>query len=68
MVVMNYTLERIATQTVSYNYTDGKLISTTTLPALPPFQASAEDIRVYVLWFASLTLSLMTASFGMLVK
>ena len=68
MVVMNYTLERIATQTVSYNFTDGRLISTTTLPALPPFQAPPEDIRVNVLWFASLTLSLMTASFGMLVK
>ena len=29
MAVMNYNLERIATQTVSYNFTDGKLISTT---------------------------------------
>lgn len=33
-----------------------------------PFQPSSADIRVNVLWFASLIFSLMTASFGMLVK
>ncbi|KAI0776468.1 hypothetical protein BC629DRAFT_1290528, partial [Irpex lacteus] len=69
MAIMNYNLERIAMQTSSYNFTDGKLISTTSLPiSPPPFQASPEDIRVNILWFSSLILSLMTASFGMLVK
>ncbi|KAI0084341.1 hypothetical protein BDY19DRAFT_854946, partial [Irpex rosettiformis] len=33
-----------------------------------PFQASTADIRVNVLWFASLLFSLITASFGILVK
>ncbi len=32
------------------------------------FQPSSDDIRVNVLWFASLIFSLMTASFGILVK
>ncbi len=37
--------------------------------AVPPtFEPSANDIRVNVLWFASLTFSLMTASFAILVK
>ncbi|KAI0776397.1 hypothetical protein BC629DRAFT_1290587, partial [Irpex lacteus] len=66
---MIYTLERIASQTASYNLTNGQLVATTVLPASPPaFEAAAEDIRVNVLWFASLVVSLMTASFGMLVK
>ncbi|KAI0758610.1 hypothetical protein BC629DRAFT_1263259, partial [Irpex lacteus] len=34
----------------------------------PPFQPSPNDIRVNVLWFASLIFSLMTASFAILVK
>ncbi|KAI0088741.1 hypothetical protein BDY19DRAFT_993586 [Irpex rosettiformis] len=69
MAIMNYDLERIAMQTASYNFSDGKLVSSTILSSsLPPFQASNEDIRVNILWFTSLTLSLMTASFGMLVK
>ncbi|KAI0091444.1 hypothetical protein BDY19DRAFT_885220, partial [Irpex rosettiformis] len=33
-----------------------------------PFQPSNADIRINVLWFASLIFSLITASFGMLVK
>jgi hypothetical protein len=37
-------------------------------PSLPSFQPSDNDIRVNVLWFASLVVSLVTASFGMLVK
>ncbi|KAI0738759.1 hypothetical protein BC629DRAFT_1300079, partial [Irpex lacteus] len=38
-------------------------------PAVPPpFQPSLNDIRVNVLWFASLIFSLMTASFAILVK
>jgi hypothetical protein len=38
-------------------------------PALStPFEASLAAIRVNVLWFASLIISLVTASFGMLVK
>lgn len=45
------------------------MVATATSPAQPPtFHASHEDIRVNILWFTSLVLSLMTASFGMLVK
>ncbi|KAI0776463.1 hypothetical protein BC629DRAFT_1290537, partial [Irpex lacteus] len=67
--MMAYQLERIGNQTMSYNFTDGKLIATSISPPMPPpFQASPEDIRVNILWFSSLILSLMTASFGMLVK
>ncbi|KAI0088761.1 hypothetical protein BDY19DRAFT_144867 [Irpex rosettiformis] len=66
---MIYVLERIATQTSSYNFTDGRLVAVNTLPSsFPLFEASVEDIKVNVLWFSSLVLSLVTASFGMLVK
>ncbi|KAI0088750.1 hypothetical protein BDY19DRAFT_144144 [Irpex rosettiformis] len=66
---MIYVLERIATQTSSYNFTDGGLVAANTLPSsFPPFEASDEDIKVNILWFSSLVLSLVTASFGMLVK
>lgn len=68
MDMMNYTLERIANQTASYNFTDGRLIATNPSTPPPPFRASTEDIRVNVLWFASLIISLITSSFGMLVK
>lgn len=68
MDMMNYTLERIANQTASYNFTDGRLIATNPSSPPPPFRASPEDIRVNVLWFASLIISLITSSFGMLVK
>lgn len=68
MDVMSYTLERIANQTASYNFTDGRMIATNPSSPPPPFQASAEDIRVNVLWFASLIISLITSSFGVLVK
>lgn len=37
-------------------------------PTTPPFRPSPNDIRVNVLWFASLIFSLITASFGILVK
>ncbi|KAI0689168.1 hypothetical protein BC835DRAFT_1283535, partial [Cytidiella melzeri] len=71
MAAMNYNLERIAAQTASYtfNSTTGTLAAATILSsALPPFQAAVNDIRVNVLWFASLIVSLVTASLGMLVK
>ena len=68
---MIYILERVAVQTAGYNlnFTDGRLIAANILPSSPPpFQVSDEAIKVNVLWFASLILSLVTASFGMLVK
>lgn len=68
MDVMNYTLERIANQTASYNFTDGRLVATNPINPPRPFRASSEDIRVNVLWFASLIISLITSSFGMLAK
>ncbi|KAI0776493.1 hypothetical protein BC629DRAFT_1290510, partial [Irpex lacteus] len=63
-----YALEQIAVQTAGYNLTDGILISNALPVSPPPFQASNGDIRVNILWFASLVVSLVTASFGMLVK
>lgn len=68
MDMMNYTLDRIANQTAGYNFTDGRLIAAN--PSTTPFSFSArpEDIRVNALWFASLVISLATASFGIIVK
>ncbi|KAI0781713.1 hypothetical protein BC629DRAFT_581710 [Irpex lacteus] len=67
--MMMYTLERIASQTAGYNFADGKLMAMNILPTISaPFQPSTIDIRVNILWFSSLLLSLITASFGMLVK
>lgn len=64
-----HVLDRIATQTESYRLSGSTLTATNRLPStLPPFRASANDIRVNVAWFASLTISLITASFAMLVK
>ncbi|KAJ3526059.1 hypothetical protein NM688_g8307 [Phlebia brevispora] len=62
-------LRQISLQTSSYELTNGFLTSTVS-PASPPtpFQAAGADIRINVCWFASLILSLSTASFGILVK
>lgn len=46
----------------------GYLNSTTPFPEIPPFEPPTWAIRVNVLWFTSLMLSLAVASFGMLVK
>lgn len=63
-------LERIAAQTSSYEVQSNVLNSTlaSTPFAFLPFEPSTNDIRINVLWFASLILSLVTASFGILVK
>lgn len=63
-------MERIAAQTSSYSLQSGVLNSTlaSTPFAYTPFKPSPNDIRVNVLWFASLIISLITASFGILVK
>ncbi|KAI0821136.1 hypothetical protein BC629DRAFT_428522 [Irpex lacteus] len=49
---------------------DGHPVNSTAVPAspLPLFQPSVAAIRVNVLWFASLVVSLSTASFAILVK
>lgn len=63
-------LERIAVQTLSYTM-HSNILNSTVMPAVvtaPPFQASTSDVLTNALWFASLTVSLVTASFGMLVK
>ncbi|KAJ3553535.1 hypothetical protein NM688_g3554 [Phlebia brevispora] len=62
-------LRQISAQTGSYTLSNGYLNSTAP-PASPSalFQAGTLDVRVNVCWFASLILSLSTASFGMLVK
>lgn len=62
-------LDRIALQSASYSFQQG-VLTTMAPPAQTstPFEPSADDVRVNVLWFASLLLSLITASFGILVK
>ncbi|KAF7795414.1 hypothetical protein EIP86_006572 [Pleurotus ostreatoroseus] len=60
-------LRQIAFQTSSYTLTNGYLNATLSSQP-PPFQAPESAIRVNVCWFASLILSLTSASFGILVK
>ncbi|PSS38149.1 hypothetical protein PHLCEN_2v9 [Hermanssonia centrifuga] len=63
-------LRQISSQTHSYAIT--AILLNSTAPPLPtdatPFEPPLFAIRVNVLWFASLIFSLITASFGMLVK
>lgn len=61
-------LRQIALQTSSYQFNNGYTNATFSAPQFPPFQAAISDIRVNVCWFASLMLSLSSASFGILVK
>ncbi|EKM56396.1 uncharacterized protein PHACADRAFT_194015 [Phanerochaete carnosa HHB-10118-sp] len=66
---ITFLLERIAVQTQSYTITSGTLNSTArSLPIPPPFTAPLWAVRVNGLWFASLIVSLATASFSILVK
>ncbi|EKM55605.1 uncharacterized protein PHACADRAFT_60471, partial [Phanerochaete carnosa HHB-10118-sp] len=66
---MIFLLERIAVQTQSYTITSGTLNSTAQPPPSPPqFMAPLWAVRLNGLWFASLIISLATASFSMLVK
>ncbi|GJE95414.1 hypothetical protein PsYK624_115980 [Phanerochaete sordida] len=57
-------------QTLAQNYTfaDGVLRPMSPFPDDPPFEVPLWALRVNALWFASLIVSLSTASFGMLVK
>lgn len=67
--VMVRLLQQIVDQTSSYRLVDNQLNSSApSLLAATPFRPPAFAVQVNVLWFASLTISLMTASFGMLVK
>ncbi|KAI0798464.1 hypothetical protein BC629DRAFT_1285767, partial [Irpex lacteus] len=61
-------LRQIASQMSSDSLQAGMLNSTVPSTAMEMFQPSAVDVRVNVLWFASLLFSLVTASFGILVK
>lgn len=62
-------LERLVDQTESYHLVNGSLNSTASLrTASQPFSPPPSVIHVNVLWFASLMFSLITASYGMLVK
>ncbi|KAI0683769.1 hypothetical protein BC835DRAFT_1310896 [Cytidiella melzeri] len=62
-------IRQLTAQTASYHIIGGLLNATVYAPTTPaPFQPLAADIRVNVLWFASLLFSLITASFGILVK
>ena len=59
-------LQTIATQ--SYMFNAGTLNATLPVLEPPAFEAPTWALRVNGLWFASLIVSLATASFGMLVK
>ncbi|KAI0093088.1 hypothetical protein BDY19DRAFT_407332 [Irpex rosettiformis] len=62
-------MQQLTTQTHSYSLNGGFLNSTAPpMPTIPEFTPTVNAIRVNVLWFASLTLSLVSASFGILVK
>ncbi|KAJ3556555.1 hypothetical protein NM688_g1964 [Phlebia brevispora] len=62
-------LRQITSQTSSYTLSNGSLNSTAPpLSPSSPFEAASTDVIVNICWFASLILSLSTASFGMLVK
>ena len=63
-----YLLERIAAQTQSYTITSMTMNSTILFPDPPAFVAPEWAVRVNGLWFASLIVSLATASLSMLVK
>ncbi|KAJ3555572.1 hypothetical protein NM688_g2502 [Phlebia brevispora] len=62
-------LEQNSMQASSYMIHAGYINSTFHVP-IPPsdFHASTTDVRINVCWFASLVLSLSTASFGIIVK
>ncbi|KAI0797401.1 hypothetical protein BC629DRAFT_1256955, partial [Irpex lacteus] len=64
------TLRQIAAQTSSYQSLGNSINSTVAAATYPsaPFQPSPVNIRINVLWFASLLFSLISASFGILVK
>ncbi|KAI0347672.1 hypothetical protein BDW22DRAFT_1319172, partial [Trametopsis cervina] len=70
--VLTQSVQQLVNQTASYTIqpTGGMLNTTATSTAAPspPFQPSTNAIRVNVLWFSSLVLSLITASLGILVK
>ena len=65
---MVYLLERIANQTQSYTITSTTMSSIAQAPPPPPFVAPDWAVRVNGLWFASLIVSLATASLSILVK
>lgn len=61
--------QRITTQTASYKLSGNKLTATQRLPESPPvFEPASGDIRINIFWFASLVISLVTASLAILVK
>lgn len=67
--VMVLLMRQLTMQTHSYTINGGFLNSTAPpLPDIPEFTPTTNAIRVNVLWFASLTLSLVSASFSILVK
>ncbi|PSR97383.1 hypothetical protein PHLCEN_2v4328 [Hermanssonia centrifuga] len=61
-------LRQISTQTRSYTITPGFFNSSAVTEDIPPFVAPPLALPTNILWFASLTLAVVTASFGMLVK
>ncbi|KAI0792693.1 hypothetical protein C8Q75DRAFT_577015 [Abortiporus biennis] len=63
-------LTQISHQLSGFQVLEGRINSTIPFTSNPPstFQKSPLNVRVNILWFMSLTFSLITASLGMLVK
>lgn len=63
-------LQQLVRQTGTYSINNDFLNSTSVAiePMIPAFEPTTNAVRVNVLWFASLVLSLVSASFGILVK
>ncbi len=63
-------LRAIANQTATYAILGGQLVNSTAIASNDalPFQPSLAAIRINILWFTSLVISLSTASFAILVK
>ena len=61
-------LSQLLVQGVSYRISDSYMNSTAPNPLPPSFEYSSSDLQINFLWFLSLTLTLTTASLGLLVK
>lgn len=61
-------LTQIAAQTGSYTISGSFVNATVSMAPGTNFHAAAIDLRVNILWFISLVLSLTSASFGILIK
>ena len=61
-------LQQIVGQTANYQFSGGHLNTTFTISQLQAVEVPTSAIHVNVCWFASLIISISTASYGILVK